>query len=281
MREKLTGLGILALAVALAWGVVAFVQARGGDWVVALIGTERAGADAAMVETLFNLMVFTPLVLIALGAAAAERRNAAALGRRRMALIGLVVGLAGLSICVLYARLAGSLSLGQAGGATAAMLIWGMALIAFQTAAEEVYFRGWLQPALVSRWGAAGGIAAAALAFAALHVAGGARAPVSLLNLVLGGLMFGLLAWRGGGVAGALGLHFAWNASEQLLYGVDPNPGVGGFGAVWDWELIGRPIWGGSEDGLNGSIGMTIVLLAILLPLALYRRPPPPEPLTR
>ena len=132
--------------------------------------------------------------------------------------------------------------------------------------------RGWLQPALARRWGVGPAIVAGALAFAALHIPAGAHAPVSLLNLFGGGLLFGLFAARSGGLAGAIGAHWGWNACEQLVWGLDPNPGVGSFGAVFDYELVGRAIWGGSADGLNGSIGMTVALLALLLPLALLGR---------
>jgi uncharacterized protein len=111
------------------------------------------------------------------------------------------------------------------------------------------------------------------VAFAALHVAGGARAPLSLVNLFLGGIMFGLFAARTGGIAAALGVHFAWNGAEQLLVGLDPNgqdgAWVGTFGALVDHDLRGAAIWGGSEEGLNASAGMTIALLAIVVPLAI------------
>jgi hypothetical protein len=159
------------------------------------------------------------------------------------------------------------------------VLLLGLGAIVVQVVAEEVYFRGWLEPALTRRWGWTAGIVAAALAFAALHVAGGARAPISLVNLFLGGLMFGLFAARGGGLAAAVGAHLAWNAVEQLGYGLDPNPGVGSFGSLANLELAGAAIWGGSDQGLNGSIGMTIALLAIVVPLALvsWRRLPAPS----
>ena len=81
--------------------------------------------------------------------------------------------------------------------------------------------------------------------------------------------MFGLLALRTGGIAAATGTHVAWNALEQLLYGLDPNPGIGSFGSVIDKDLIGPALLGGSEDGLNGSLGMTAALMAIVVPLTI------------
>lgn len=275
-----SGLLLLVAAIGLAWAVVVVGQANGADWIARVIGVERLASDGPSVETLFNLLIFAPLLVLGVAGAALERRNAFAAGARPAAALGLglAVGFAGLAATVLYAWLAGTLTMTGQGAATAGLMLWGLGAIAVQVLGEEVYFRGWLQPALAARWGTAAAVVAAALAFALLHVAGGARAPMSLLNLFLGGLMFGLFTARGGGIAAATGAHLAWNSAEQLGYGLDPNPGVGGFGSYADWELTGAAIWGGSGEGLNGSIGMTIALAAILLPLALlpWRRAPEP-----
>ena len=270
MRKALTGMVILAVAVGICWGVVVLGQAHAMAWITKLVGVERA-SDPPTIESLFNLIIFGPLILIAIVGALLDRRNALAPGTRPAASlgVGLLIGLAGVSVSVLYGWLAGGLADNGAPGGGATLMLWGLGVVALQVAAEEIYFRGWLQPALTARWGQPLGIAAAALAFGALHVAGGAREPVSLLNLFLGGLMFGLFAARGGGLAAAIGAHYAWNAAEQFGWGLDPNPGLGSFGALADKELVGAAIWGGSAEGLNGSIGMTIALLAIVLPLAL------------
>ena len=269
-----TGAALLLLSFALGWASLYGAQAVAMPLILKLIGPERAATSAPAVETLFSLVVYGPLLLIGLIGGAIERRNAAALGRRpgAAAAIGLVMGVAGLTISVAYARFAGALAEGQAPSSALPVLAWGAVVIAAQVFGEEVYIRGWLQPALARRWGVWPALVAGAVVFAALHIAGGARAPVSLLNLFAGGLVFGLLAARGGGLATAIAAHWGWNASEELLWGLDPNPGAGSFGAAFDHDLIGRAIWGGSADGLNGSIGMTVSLLAILLPLVLLGR---------
>lgn len=281
MRNALTGLLILVAAVGLCWGVVVLGQAHATAWITRAVGPVRA-SNPATFEALAYLIIFAPLIVIALLGGVIERRNALAPGARPVAGfgVGLLIGLAGVSVAVLYAWLSGGLADNGAPNAGAALLLWGLGVVALQVTAEELYFRGWLQPALTARWGQPLGIVAAALAFGALHVAGGARAPVSLLNLFLGGLMFGLFAARNGGLAAAMGVHFAWNAAEQLGWGLDPNPGLSSFGALMDKELVGAVLWGGSAEGLNGSVGMTIALLAIVLPLALlsWRRLPAPAP---
>jgi membrane protease YdiL (CAAX protease family) len=124
----------------------------------------------------------------------------------------------------------------------------------------------------VRSWGPATGVIVASLAFAALHLAGGARSPLTLLNLFFGGLLFGLLALRTGGIAAPAGAHALWNWAEQILLGLDPNPGTGSFGALFDLDLVGTAAWGGSEEGLNASLALTFVLVALIVPLLFWRR---------
>lgn len=260
---------VLIAAVAICAGVLLF----GPDAAEALRVRlpEAQATDMALVETLFTLLIFGGLILIGGLGALASGRNAFAMGRRPglMLAAGLLVGLIGMLATTLYTSLAGTLSGGAPAISGVGLLLWGLALVVVQAGAEEVYFRGWVQPVLQARWGAAVAIAVSAFAFAALHFVGGARDPMSLLNLFLGGVMFGLVAARGGGIAGALGLHVAWNATEQLLVGLTPNPGIGSFGALADFELSGAALWGGSQEGLNASAAMTVVMLAITVPLAI------------
>ncbi|MDJ0278262.1 CPBP family glutamic-type intramembrane protease, partial [Sphingomonas sp. 2R-10] len=143
--------------------------------------------------------------------------------------------------------------------------------VLLQVTAEEVMFRGHVQPLLVRAVGAGMAVPLTAASFAALHAVLAGTAPVMLVNMLLGGGLFGLLALRGG-LGAAIGAHFAWNAIEQLGVGLDPNPGVGTFGSVIDLDLSGAASWGGSGAGLNASIAMSAALLATIL-LVVWRRP--------
>ena len=50
-----------------------------------------------------------------------------------------------------------------------------------------------------------------------------------------------------------------------MVLALMPNPGVGRFGALLGLQLAGAGHWGGGDEGLNASIGMTAVLVALLL----------------
>ncbi|PSJ36841.1 CPBP family intramembrane glutamic endopeptidase [Allosphingosinicella deserti] len=236
----------------------------------ALLG---AGASDPALETLFVFLLFGTIAAVALAGGRIVHLNAAAFGARprREMLIGLALGVAGVAVAAGYAAIAGGLAR-VGSGASPGLILWGAAVILVQVYAEEAYFRGWLQPTLARAWGNAPAILIISAVFAGLHFIAGVSAPMALLNLSLGGLLFGALAARSGGIAGAVGAHFGWNAGEQLLLGLDPNPGLGAFGSIFDFDLVGSATWGGSEEGLNASLAMGMALLVLLVPTLMNAR---------
>jgi membrane protease YdiL (CAAX protease family) len=224
-------------------------------------------------EALFTLLVFGPLLGAALlggGLTGAWPLHA---GGRIVGMLafGCALGAFGILVATGYAAMAGTLVKGGPGNARPALLLAGCGVVLLQVLAEEAYFRGWLQPVVARGWGSTSAVVSTALGFALLHVVGGAQDPVSIVNLLLGGLLFGMLAQIGSSIWPAVAAHFAWNAIEQLGLGLDPNPGLGGFGALVNFDLVGAARWGGSDEGLNASFAMSFALLALLMPLVLVQ----------
>jgi membrane protease YdiL (CAAX protease family) len=229
-------------------------------------------AQPALADILFTLAVFIPLALLAvIGCAGSRVRPQPGIQPGLWVGPGFAIGVAGVAIGMTYTWICGGLSGGGSGGGFTSWWFAGTALIMFQVMTEEVYFRGWMQPVLQRVWGGPAAVLLTALGFAVVHLASGPRPPLTLLNLFLGGLLFGLLALRSRGLVAPIAAHFGWNWSEQLVLGLDPNPAVGSFGSLYDFELTGMPFWGGSTEGLNMSIGTTFVLVALILPLAVWR----------
>lgn len=248
--------------------VVLWVGPRLVAAILSRLGTP-GDSNAAMDETIASTILFGLLLAAGLLGARLSGLNGARLGPRPgLRLVqGATIGLAGLFVAAGLAAIAGVVR-PSAGSALLGPLLGGTAVIAFQVSSEEIFFRGWLQPVLTRAWGFFG-ILVTAIAFAALHLVAAAGAALSLCNLFLGGLLFGLLANRYGGIASAIGAHFTWNWAEQLMLGLDPNPGLGSFGAVANLDLVGSRWWGGSAEGLNASIAMTFALAILLAPLVI------------
>lgn len=261
---------------ALAW--LAVVLGMGGAW----LWVRDAGRIAALIPVpsieagavLFYALLFVPLIAWALLLGAICHVPVWQLGARPgMRLVqGLGVGAAGILMTIALSWLHGGLVQGHASGGALSVLLLAAAITAVQVLAEELLCRGWLQPVLVRLLGPAGGIGLGAVLFATLHLAGGPVGLQSLGNLLLGGVLFGVLAWRGGGIAAPVGAHFAWNVVEDTGFGLVPNPGIGPFGALADLEITGAAIWGGGTEGLNASMGTTLVLIALILPWMATRR---------
>ena len=234
-----------------------------------------AALGAAGGEAAFTLLIFGALLIAGVIGGSIGGMRVWRLGERpgKMAAIGVTLGAAGLMGATALAAVSGTVRM-TGGPSGSPLLLAGAVVIAFQVAAEEVFFRGWLQPVLARTTSASVAIGAVAVAFAGLH--GLARWPgaLGMVNLTLGGVLFGILAARGGGIAGAFGAHVAWNGCEQLLFGLDPNPGVGSFGSLIDLDLVGASDWGGSADGLNASWAMAAALLAMVVPLVIAWSPP-------
>jgi uncharacterized protein len=269
MREQVAAAGSLVTGL----GLMAALLLAGPGLVAPLV---PAHWSAPGQETMFILAIYGAMVVIALGAGMLLRLRVTGLGVRPVSHLasGFGLGLLGICLAATFATIAGGLRFGNGQG-SALLLLLGLVMVLFQAAAEEIYFRGWIQPVLARAWGVLPAIGITALGFAALHMLGAAVAPLSFLNLLLGGLLFGLLAAQGGGLASAIGAHFAWNGTEQLVLGLDPNPGIGSFGSLLDLDLVGSPAWGGSAEGLNASLAMAMALVVVLVPLAMLARGAP------
>lgn len=288
-RDPLPAWAAALIATALAAGVV-WLTGPAGRAAAALVERAFAAAPtpwpALAGAAVSEVLTFAPLLLAAILACAIARRPAwlPERGPARALAVGVVVGACGFAFSVGMAALAGAVRQGDAGPTGVAALggvAAGLVLIAFQAASEEVYFRGWLQPALCARWGAWPGLAVTAILFAGLHLVGGARSSLTLVNLLLGGLMFGLLALRSGGLWAPFGAHLAWNWIESCGLGLEPNPGLGPTGSVVDLDLGGPALWSGGIDTMNGSLGATLVLAALVLGLAVFGPSPSAAPEAR
>ena len=234
--------------------------------------SERITVDSIVTgNVLFYTVLFVPLILLSLFLGLIGRHRVLRAGEYplRWILIGLLIGSGGLATCVSYTWLNGSLIRVAIEPQAQNYLLLSTAIVLLGVTAEELLFRGWLLSALQDMLGSSWAILLSALAFSGFHWwAGGAEADVvSLANLMVGGLWFGLLAVRSKGILAPMAAHFAWNASESIVFGLDPNPGVDDLGALTNFDLVGTPMWGGSAEGLNASIAMTLVLAALVIPL--------------
>ena len=259
---------VLSLGVSICALAILGGRALGGTLAKA-IGTRTAGPWAEiLIQAGFYICVFLPLWLVAAIGGAVEGRVVWRKEPRALVAIatGLAIGGLGFILAVAMAAALGAMVSGPVHHtAVASGILIGALIVAFQAGGEEIFFRGWVQPVLCARFGPWIGLVVTAALFTGLHLVVGARNPLSVLNLMLGGLLFGLLALRSGGLWAAFSAHWAWNWTESSLLGLDPNPGVAPTGSLVDLDLAGPALWSGGTDGMNGSLAATFVLLTLVV----------------
>jgi len=157
------------------------------------------------------------------------------------------------------------------------VLTGGLLGFVIQGPAEEVLFRGYIFENVRMVWGVRWAVIVSAVAFSLFHVRNPALGPLALVNLVLFGVATALYKMRvdNGQLWGVFALHTVWNWLQQVVFGL-PNSGIA---AVADNALftvtpntsLPEPIWGGGF-GPEGTLGATLVLLALILALMRTRK---------
>ena len=274
-------------AQALAWiaAALALVYAvYGAAWIVlhanpiaSLVLREAAVTDQsdATLEKWFELSIYGPILLLGLLGLLLFRQMPRVGRLGATTLLGLASGAIAVALLV---GIAGAGGIAHPATAISprvspALFATGTLLMVLQVASEEVLFRGLALPVLARAGGVPFGVIVSSAGFTLVHAFGDWTSPISLLNILLAGAWFALLACRSGGLAAPIAAHFAYNWTEAMLFGAAPNPGLGAFGSILDVELSGKAIWGGSVEGFNASIVLTLILG--LFVAALLRRPRP------
>jgi len=189
--------------------------------------------------------------------------------------IGTGLGVFGVLICLIYSALSNNLMTSTTRNE------WDMGLFficvfltIIQAGSEEVVFRGFIQLIISRNFGIIIGLAVSSILFGLIHfIVGAALSFISLVNIILAGAFFGLLYIKTKSLTASIAAHFGWNWAEGSLFGLMPNPGIDVWGSVFDFDMIGSSLWGGSPEGLNASLAATFVLAALSI-MTFFWTPP-------
>jgi uncharacterized protein len=131
--------------------------------------------------------------------------------------------------------------------------------------AEELMFRGYPFQRLVEAIGAGGAILVFSVLFALVHWMNPGASPLGLLNTVLIGVVLSVAYLRTRALWLPWGLHFAWNATLGLIFGL-PVSGIRLFNVFVHTTSIGPPWLTGGTYGLEASLpGATVVLVGLIV----------------
>jgi membrane protease YdiL (CAAX protease family) len=131
--------------------------------------------------------------------------------------------------------------------------------------AEELIFRGYPFQRLEEAIGPAGAVGVFSVLFGAVHLMNPGASPLGLVNTVLIGVLLALAYLRTRALWFCWGLHFGWNASLGLLFGL-PVSGLRIFNAVVRTSASGPRWLTGGSYGLEASVpGVAAVVAGLLI----------------
>ncbi len=140
-------------------------------------------------------------------------------------------------------------------------------LLAFllQGMGEEALFRGYFMTSLARRYNIWFAIIASSLMFALFHGANSNFSIIAFINIALFGVFAGVYMLKRGSIWGIGAIHSIWNFVQSNLFGfnVSGNPK---YETVFNSQSADfGTILSGGDFGLEGGLGATIVLLAVIL----------------
>ena len=134
-----------------------------------------------------------------------------------------------------------------------------------QGGTEEVATRGWLLTRIAARTNLPLAIAISSSLFGILHLGNSGVTVLSVLNIVLDGVLAGLLFIYTDSIWLVVAQHGTWNYVQGNLLGFQVS-GTGADASIFSFTMGTGPDWlTGGEFGAEGSIITTLVLLLSVL----------------
>ncbi|MCA1596484.1 MAG: CPBP family intramembrane metalloprotease [Chloroflexi bacterium] len=177
--------------------------------------------------------------------------------------VGCASGLALLSLVVFTLSAAGCYHLSAPSSGPVESLKWGAAMaVVFLGvgAAEEFLFRGIVLQRIVPPLSPGAAAVVSSLVFAGVHISNPGENLIGIVQVFVAGLLFAVIVLRTGNLWMAIGLHAAWDWSQNFLYST-PDSGIVLPHGLLHTSISG-PVWlSGGSVGPEGSVVATVVLL--------------------
>lgn len=166
------------------------------------------------------------------------------------ALLGLALTVLAIVPLLIWANVSVNISLTSRGVFRLAGVI---IILVVGALAEELMFRGYPFQRLAEAIGPVYAICVFSVLFGAVHLMNPGATPLGLINTVLIGVVLAIAYLRTSALWLPWGLHFGWNASLGLLFGL-PVSGLRIFNVVTRTNVTGPRWLTGSSYGLEASV---------------------------
>lgn len=187
-------------------------------------------------------------------------------GWRREFALGSAIGWAGVTACALMiAIFGGMVVVFYVGWRQFALIPLDLAILLIASLAEEVAFRGYPFQRLIEATNPFIATLILSAIFAIVHMSNPGASTASALVTMFAGWLFSMAYLRTRALWAGWGIHFSWNASMAMLFGL-PLSSVTRFSPVISSTALGSTWLTGFDYGPEGSaVGMVVILALILV----------------
>ena len=142
-----------------------------------------------------------------------------------------------------------------------------------QGASEEIVFRGWFMQTVGSRHWPWLGFLLSIIIFSAVHLPNAGIDVLAFLNIALIATFLSVYVIKEKSLWGACGIHTSWNWVMGNVFGLNVSGNESMGDSIVNLSLTGNKIYTGGKFGLEGSIIVTIVIIAAITFEIGYRKP--------
>lgn len=239
------------------------------------IGGEIVAGNGYMISMLFSTIMM--ILLVWLFCRLIQKRRLRTLGfykknAGREYLMGLATGFIAFSAAVLLGIITGGFEFnGLSPDFSIGIFLLFAAGFMIQGMAEEVLCRGYFLVSMSRRYPVVAGIMMNSLFFAVLHLFNSGITVLAFINLTLFGVFASVYFLKRGNIWGVGAFHSMWNLVQGNFYGIKVS-GMEITCSVFSVTAVeGKDLLNGGAFGLEGSIWVTVVLLAATV--IVYTRP--------
>ena len=180
-------------------------------------------------------------------------------------LMGIVVGTVMITLPLVACVLTGSVTVSFTENADHLTILLFLVAFLIQGMAEEALFRGYLMTSLARKLKIWPAILISSLFFALFHIGNAGFSFIAFINIFLFGVFAGVFMLKRGSIWAVGAIHAAWNFCQGNVFGISVS-GFAKFDSVFTSTQanVGAILHGG-DFGLEGGLGVTILLLIALL----------------
>ena len=175
--------------------------------------------------------------------------------------LGMLLGFAFFSVCVLLGVLFGGLKIeGISPEFSIGIFVAYLLGYMVQGMTEEVLCRGYFLGSYARRYPVYAAVLANSLLFASLHLLNSGISVLAFINITLFGIFASIYFIRRENIWGIGAFHSIWNLVQGNFYGIKVSGTPVGNTLFTTQAIAGKSLWNGGDFGMEGSLICTIVL---------------------